>query len=421
MMRKRWANSYRQSDTTASLINEKKSTRNSLGDGIYGSARPCSERTREAARDTSAPRPPMKSPKLANLPGLEDKTFLLLIIAVSLAFAWILWPFYGAIFWGTVMAILFAPLYRRLLRSMRQSRTLAALATVMIVLMIVILPLTLIGALLLQEGFSVYERIQSGELNIVQYFQQVFAALPAWVTNLLDRFGLTNLGLMQERLSSSLMKGSQFVAAQALSIGQNTFDFIVNLFIVLYLLFFLLRDGDDLFKRIKDAIPLHAEQQRALFNKFTTVIRATVKGNIVVAIVQGALGGLIFWFLGVHAAVLWAVLMAFLSLLPAVGAGLVWFPVAIYFLVTGAIWQGVVLIAYGVLVIGLVDNILRPILVGKDTKMPDYVVLISTLGGMAIFGLNGFVIGPVIAAMFIAAWDIFSASRSRTRIDRSGP
>ena len=276
----------------------------------------------------------------------------------------------------------------------------------------VILPLTLIAAMLVQEGFSVYERIQSGELNFGRYLQQVFGALPAWVTDLLDRFGLTNLGAMQERLSGGLMKGSQFLAAQALNIGQNTFEFIVSLFIMLYLLFFLLRDGDDLSKRIRDAIPLHAEQQRELFGKFTTVIRATVKGNIVVAIVQGALGGLIFWFLGVHAPVLWAVVMAFLSLLPAVGRGLVWLPVAIYFLVTGAMWQGIVLIAYGVLVIGLVDNVLRPILVGKDTKMPDYVVLISTLGGMAIFGLNGFVIGPVIAAMFMAVWDIFSASRA---------
>ncbi len=103
--------------------------------------------------------------------------------------------------------------------------------------------------------------------------------------------------------------------------------------------------------------------------------------------------------------------MAFLSLLPAIGAALIWAPVAIYFLLTGAIWQGVTLIAFGVLVIGLVDNILRPILVGKDTQMPDYVVLISTLGGMALFGLNGFVIGPVIAAMFIAAWDLFSLEK----------
>ncbi len=123
---------------------------------------------------------------------------------------------------------------------------------------------------------------------------------------------------------------------------------------------------------------------------------------------QGALGGVIFAVLGISGALLWAVLMAFLSLLPAVGAGLIWTPVAIYFLFSGAVWQGVILILYGVMVIGLVDNILRPILVGKDTKMPDYLVLISTLGGLALFGLNGFVIGPLIAALFISSWGLFT-------------
>jgi predicted PurR-regulated permease PerM len=177
---------------------------------------------------------------------------------------------------------------------------------------------------------------------------------------------------------------------------------------MLYLLFFLLRDGAALGARIGRAIPLETEHKRQLVTKFTTVIRATVKGNIVVAASQGALGGLIFWILGIQGPVLWGVLMAFLSLLPAVGAGLIWLPVAIYFLATGAVWQGVVLIAYGIGVIGLVDNVLRPILVGKDTKMPDYVVLISTLGGLALFGLTGFVIGPVIAALFMATWDLFS-------------
>ena len=357
----------------------------------------------------------MKSPNSANLPDLEDKTFLLLVIAISLAFAWILWPFFGVVLWGTILAILFAPVYRRLLKILGQRRTVTALATVTIVLLIVILPLTLIGALLVQEGLSVYEKFQSGELNFGRYFQQVLGALPSWVSDLLDRFGLTNLGAMQEQLSTGLVQGGQFVAAKALNIGQNTFDLIVELIIVLYLLFFLVRDGDDLARRIRTAIPLHADQQRELFNRFTTVIRATVKGNVVVAIVQGALGGLIFWFLGVYAPVLWAVVMAFLSLLPAIGSALIWLPVAIYFLVTGATWQGLVLIAYGVLIIGLVDNLLRPFLVGKDTKMPDYIVLISTLGGMAIFGLNGFVIGPVIAAMFMAVWDIFASSRARSR------
>jgi len=361
----------------------------------------------------------MASPKSLNLPGLEDKSFLLLVIAVSLAFAWILWPYSGAVLWATVLAIVFAPMYRRLSRSMRQKRTLAALATLLVIVLIVILPLTLITALLLQEGFSVYERIQSGELNIGEYFKQIFGALPSWVTDLLDRFELTNVRVMQERLSSGLMKTSQFLATQALNIGQNTFDLIIDLFIVLYLLFFLLRDGDGLTRRIRNAIPLHAEQQRDLLNKFTAVIRATIKGTVVVAILQGALGGLIFWALGVRAPVLWGALMAVLSLLPAVGSALVWLPVAIYFLVTGAIWQGIVLIAFGVLVIGLVDNVLRPVLVGKETKIPDYVVLVATLGGIAIFGLNGFVIGPVIAAMFMAVWDIFSASRSEMRIERT--
>jgi predicted PurR-regulated permease PerM len=350
----------------------------------------------------------MSSPNPA---GIENKTFIFLLVVVSLAFLWILWPFYGSVLWGTILAIVFAPLFRRLTKSMGQRRTLAALTTVIIVLMMVILPVTLITGLLLQEALSLYEKFQSGELNITGYFQQVFGALPAWVTDLLERLGLTNLRALQERLSAGLLQGSQFLATRAINIGQNTFDFIVNLCIVLYLLFFLFRDGDYLVKRITDAIPLEAEQERDLFHKFTTVIRATVKGNVVVAVVQGVLGGLIFWFLGVHAPMLWAVLMTFLSLLPAVGSALVWFPVAVYFLITGAIWKGVVLIAFGVLVIGLVDNLLRPILVGKDTKMPDYVVLISTLGGIAIFGLNGFVIGPVIAAMFIAVWDMAASEK----------
>jgi predicted PurR-regulated permease PerM len=179
---------------------------------------------------------------------------------------------------------------------------------------------------------------------------------------------------------------------------------------MLYLLFFLLRDGRALSKRIQDALPLPPKQERALFSKFTTVIRATIKGSVLVAALQGALGGVIFWLLGLHAPVLWGVVMGLLALLPAVGAAVIWVPAAIYLLAIGDVWQGVVLLIFGAFVIGLVDNILRPLLVGKDTKLPDYVVLISTLGGLATFGLNGFVLGPVIAAMFIASWDIFLES-----------
>lgn len=356
----------------------------------------------------------MDAPNPVSSPALEARTFLLLLVAVTLAFGWILRPFYGAVFWGVILAILFAPFYRRALVASRQRPTLAALATLSAILLIVILPLAMITATLAQEAAGVYARIQSGELNFGRSFEQVYVALPDWVRRLLDRFGLGNIFALQQKLTAGAAQASRVIATQALSIGQNTFEFIVSFFITIYLVFFLLRDGAALSRRIDSAIPLATEDKRNLLVKFTTVIRATVKGNILVAATQGALGGIAFAFLDVHGALLWGVLMAFLSLLPAVGAALIWAPVAIYFLVTGAIWQGLGLIAYGVVVIGLVDNVLRPILVGKDTKMPDYVVLISTLGGMAIFGLNGFVIGPVIAAMFIAVWDIFISSRQRS-------
>ncbi|AKJ31804.1 AI-2E family transporter [Caldimonas brevitalea] len=340
----------------------------------------------------------------------EDKFFLLLLVIVSLAFGWILLPFYGAVLWGSIIAILFAPLFRRLLARFGGRRTWAALATLGIVLVIVILPLMLLTSSLVQEGAAVYERIQSGQLNFAAYFQRILASLPSWVTELLQRFGLGDASAMQQRLTTSLAQGSQMIATRVFSIGQDTFNLVVSFFITLYLAFFLIRDGSALSKRVREAIPINARHKQKLFSNFTTVIRATVKGNVLVAIAQGALGGLAFWFLGIHGAVLWSVLMAFLSLLPAVGAGLVWLPVAIYFLATGALAKGLGLIAYGVMVIGLVDNVLRPVLVGKDTKMPDYVVMISTLGGMVVFGLNGFVLGPVIAAMFIAVWNIFAAA-----------
>ncbi|MGE0800488.1 MAG: AI-2E family transporter [Lautropia sp.] len=345
-----------------------------------------------------------------DLSELHRKFFLFLLIAVTLAFGAVLLPFYGAVFWAVILALLFAPLNRRILRRMPRRRNIAALLVLGLILLVVILPVIFIAGALVQEATEVYARIQSGELNFGNYIRQVFDALPPWVHEQLNRRGMVDLASLQKRLAQSAAQVGQYLAPQAINIGQTTLNFLVSFGIMLYLLFFLLRDGGSLATTISRAIPLADQQKRTLLGKFATVIRATVKGNIAVAATQGLLGGLILWALGIQGALLWGVLMAFLSLLPAVGAGLIWGPVAIYFLATGAIWQGIVLIAFGVFVIGLVDNILRPILVGKDTKMPDYVVLISTLGGLALFGLNGFVIGPLIAAMFIAAWDLFAAS-----------
>lgn len=343
----------------------------------------------------------------------EDKVFLFLVLGVSLAFVWILRPYAGAILWGTVLAIVFAPLNRHLRVQLRQRRSVAAIVTLMVIVVLVLLPVALIVQSLIEEGTGVYARLQSGELDVNAWFRQVYAALPDWAVRLMERLRLTNLEAVQARLTGALTSAAQVLGTRALTLGQSTFELVVALFVMLYLLFFLLRDGDVLSRRIRAAIPLQPGRQRNLAARFTTVIRATIKGNLVVALVQGALGWLIFLILGVGAPVLLGVLIAVLSLLPAVGAPVVWAPVAVYLFATGQIWQAVTLTVFGALVIGSADNILRPILVGKDTKLPDYVVLISTLGGIAVFGVNGFVIGPVIAALFVAVWEIFSTSRVR--------
>ncbi|NDZ15768.1 AI-2E family transporter [Variovorax sp. WS11] len=345
-----------------------------------------------------------------NSPDLQRTVFLFLLAAVTAAFFWILMPFFGAVLWAIALAILFNPLYKRLLTKMPKRRNLAALATLAICLVIVIIPLAIVTVSLVQEASLVTQRIRTGEINFARYLQQIIGVLPLWLVNLLDRFGLGNMEAMLSRVGQGAAQTGQLIATQALNIGQNTFDFLVSFALMLYMLYFFLRDGAALSKTVREALPMARPHTHFLLNKFTNVIRATIKGNVAVAAVQGALGGLAFWVLGVQGALLWAVLMAFLSLLPAVGAALVWLPVAIYFLATGHVWEGVALIVFGVVVIGLVDNVLRPILVGKDTQMPDYIVLMSTVGGMALFGVNGFVIGPVVAALFMATWDLFASS-----------
>lgn len=339
-------------------------------------------------------------------PLIEQKSFVALLIVVTLAFGWILLPFWGALFWAVVLAVLFAPLQRRLALRFGGRGNLSAMVTLGVCLLVAILPMTLISLALVNEGAAIYQRIEKGDLDIGAYVERFKNLLPGLLQNQLDRFGLGDFDALRDRLAKGAMQGSEFLATKAFDIGQNTFQFLVSFFVMLYLLYFFLRDGPELVRTVRTAVPLEESLKRRLQIKFTRVVRATVKGNLVVAAVQGALGGLIFWVLGISSPLLWAVLMAFLSLLPAVGCGLVWGPVALYLIATGAVWQGIGLIAFGVLVIGLVDNVLRPILVGKDTRMPDYLVLISTLGGLTLFGLNGFVIGPLIAALFVASWDL---------------
>lgn len=341
---------------------------------------------------------------------LHRRALLFLLVLVSLAFLWVLLPFYGAIMWSVVISLMFRPLQRWLTRRLGQRRTVAALLTMLVALMMVIVPLMLLAMALTQELTQLLQRLQSGETNPLRVLRSAYAVLPSSVTSMLERMGMADFEALQQRLTALLEAGGRLIGGQLLNLGQFTFDVVAGFFIALYLSFFLIRDGEQLANLVRPLLPLAREHQHELLNKFKTVVHATVKGSLVVAAVQGLLGGVMLWLLDVNGALMWGVLMAFLSLVPAVGAALVWVPVALHFLLGGEYAQAAILVAYGVLVIGSVDNVLRPVLVGRDTRLPDYLVMITTLGGLAVFGVHGLLLGPAIAAMFIAVWHIYGES-----------
>jgi len=343
--------------------------------------------------------------------SLENGFFLLLLMVVTLVFLWVVQDFLEPVFWAALLASLFYPVHRRLVERLGNRPSLSAVLVLLLILLIVILPMIFVVLQVTRESAAFYQRIASGEIDLRAALEWPTKALPV-VAKFLDRIGF-EADKISEWLSSAAVTVSRFVATRALSIGQNALSVTVQFVLMTYLVFFFLRDGAALLERLVQVLPLGDRRERRLFRKFAEVSRAMLKGTVVVGIVQGALGGLALALLGFEGAAFWGVVMTLLSILPAVGASLVWIPAAIWLFATGAATKGLILIVLGVL-IGFVDNILRPILVGRDTKMPDYLILLSTLGGLTAFGLSGFVIGPIIAALCVVAWQMFAEDFGET-------
>lgn len=343
----------------------------------------------------------------------NDRAFIVFLVVISLAFAWVITPFFGAILWAIVVTIVFAPVNRFILRKVGGRPNVAAIISLTLVVALVIIPAAFIIYSLINEVSGLVASIQSREIDLAKMGVAVQKGLPLWAKEGLERFGFSDLNLMSARVTSTIDTALRTMAQALLGLGQGAFSFFASLGVMLYVVYFLIRDGDNIATEIGNSLPLEVNHKTLLLEKFTVAIRATIRGSVIVAMVQGTLGGFIFWLLDIRAAFLGGVLMGLLSLVPAVGTGFIWVPVAVYLLAIGATWQGITLILCGVFLIGMIDNTLRPILVGQDTRMPDYIVLVSTLGGLGIFGLNGFVVGPVVAALFLAAWEIFGAERQR--------
>lgn len=335
----------------------------------------------------------------------EKRVFIWLLGLVSIAFIWLLWPFAAPVLWACILVVLFHPVHAKIRQRLPRFRNLAAALTLLIAVVVLIVPVLLVVTSVVNEAANLYARYESGELNLEAPLNKIQNAFP-YVEAQLERFGV-NLETVKEQASGMLGTAANLVAKHSLTIGQNTFLFLLNTALMLYLAFFLLRDGKAVVHWIRVAVPLNDQRETELMNKFSEVTRATVKGNLVVGLVQGGLGALIFWILGIQGVVLWGALMVIASLIPAVGPALIWLPMAIYLFAIGEAAKAAILVVFGVVIIGTADNLLRPILVGRDTKLPDYIVLFSTLGGLALVGIHGFVVGPLIAALFFTLWTMF--------------
>jgi len=234
---------------------------------------------------------------------------------VTIAFLWLIGPFFKPIFWAVVLATLFYPTFQWWERRLRGRSGLASVGTIATIVLIVIVPLLLVGLLVASEASSVYRRLSTGQTTLPMTAQDLRDMLP-------EQFGVS-LQDLQAQLSDAALGVSQFLATNVVAFGQNALRGTGLFFLTLYLLFFFLRDGARLLERIVGGLPIGDARERRLFQKFAEVSRATIKGTIVIGLVQGLLGGLIFWILGIEAAALWGVVMAVLSFLPAVGAALV--------------------------------------------------------------------------------------------------
>ncbi|QFT76615.1 AI-2E family transporter [Erythrobacter sp. THAF29] len=360
---------------------------------------------------------------------VEQVSFLLILAAVTILLVWIAWPFATALLWSALAAIMFQPLYKWVLVKVRGKRNPAALITLTIILLAVILPAFWIGAMVVEQALGVIAALQENPIDLAAWASQVYNLLPAAAQEMVDESGWSDMSQLQDRLQNLLGESAGLIASSAFSIGSGALSFFLALGVGLYVTYFLLRDGSRIGETLLHSAPVEREIADRLAARFLGIVRATIKGSGVVGLVQGTLGGIMLAIAGVPSALLLGVMMTILALIPAIGTALVWAPIGIYMLVTGEIWQGVFILAFGFIIVSSADNVLRPILVGRDTGIPDWIILITTLGGLAIAGISGIVLGPLVAGLFLASWSIWqeqraedeeAAARYRTRVGVDG-
>ncbi|HBR79781.1 MAG TPA: hypothetical protein DEA46_05125 [Candidatus Moranbacteria bacterium] len=341
--------------------------------------------------------------KNMQIKNLNVYFFVLILVSITAATFFLFQPFLSAIIMAAVLAATFHTPYQYLAKKTKRPHV-SSLLTCFLVLFVIVLPVTAITGLVANEVNHAYQKIiaednfyQNHVVNYLEIFKNSQFAKSINLNNFLD----------QNQINKSVEKISSGALSFVQAVYQNVVGSVIWTFVMFFTLYYFLVESKTIIRKIMYLSPLKDEYEAVLTGKFSSMVRATLKGTLIVGAVQGILGGIMFAIAGVPSFIIWGIIMVVLSIIPAIGSGLVWAPVGLIMLFTGNIWQGIFILAFGTVVISFIDNILRPKLVGGDTAIHPLLVFFATLGGIISFGIMGFIIGPVIMALFLTLWDIY--------------
>jgi predicted PurR-regulated permease PerM len=330
---------------------------------------------------------------------------LLLVVSISAAFFFMIRSFLLTILVSAICTALLYPLFLRLTGFFRGRRPIAAAVTLIVGLVLIGGPLLVVAGLVTNQALAISDSVTPRVKEFIEQprdFEGLLSQLPYY-----DRI-LPYRNEILQRIGELVGGLGRYLVSSLSDTTRGTVSFIFHFFIVLYTMFFLFLDGSRLLSRMMSVLPLSEGEKALMLDKFVSVSRATIRGTLVIGLIQGALSGLAFAMVGIDGALFWGTVMAVLSVLPVVGGALIWVPAAIILAAIGEWWRALFLTGFCSLVVGSVDNVLRPRLVGRDTKMHDLLILFSTLGGLLVFGPIGFIVGPILAALFLTSWEIFA-------------
>jgi len=338
-----------------------------------------------------------------NFSRFKNITFFTFLILTTVLFLYVIRPFFYPIFWAMIIAGIFYPIFKWI-KSKVKYANLSSLLTILIVLVIIIIPVALLSSLIVKESLDLFTSLSNNQSPIVNTVKGV----TGWVKNnpITHRLNI-NEQQVTAKFTEIAKTITDIIFTAAKNLTQNSLTFLIMFVIMIYALFFFLKDGERMLKKLAHISPLGDEHEIIMYKKFTSTVRAVLKGTLIIGAIQGFLGGVLFYITGIDGALVLGIMMIMFSIIPGFGSYVIWLPAALTMFILGNIWQGILIVTIGALVISTIDNFLRPVLVGKDTQMHPLFILFSTLGGLLVFGISGFIIGPIITALLLSLWEMY--------------